>query len=62
MACTISCMISAVFIIGMIYFYNRTDLVALAKKNINLSESEKIRLEQLQRTDRSLRLKLKEKS
>ena len=25
MACAISCMISAVFIIGMIYFYNRTD-------------------------------------
>jgi len=25
MACTISCMISAVFIIGMIYFYNITD-------------------------------------
>ena len=25
MACTISCMISAVFIIGMIYFYNLTD-------------------------------------
>jgi uncharacterized protein YacL len=25
MACTISCMISAVFIIGMIYFYNMTD-------------------------------------
>ena len=25
MACTISCMISAVFIIGMIFFYNRTD-------------------------------------
>ena len=48
--------------IGSKYFYNRTDLVALAKKNINLSESEKIRLEQLQRTDRSLRLKLKEKS
>ena len=25
MACTVSCMISAVFIIGMIYFYNRRD-------------------------------------
>ena len=25
MACAVSCMISAVFIIGMIYFYNRTD-------------------------------------
>lgn len=25
MACTISCMISAVFLIGMIYFYNMTD-------------------------------------
>jgi hypothetical protein len=25
MACRISCMISAVFIIGMIFFYNRTD-------------------------------------
>ena len=25
MACAISCMISAAFIIGMIYFYNRTD-------------------------------------
>jgi uncharacterized membrane protein YkgB len=25
MACTISCMISAIFIIGMIYFYNMTD-------------------------------------
>ena len=25
MACTISCMISAVFIIGMIYFYHKTD-------------------------------------
>ena len=25
MACAISCMISAVFVIGMIYFYNMTD-------------------------------------
>ena len=25
MACTLSCMISTIFIIGMIYFYNKTD-------------------------------------
>jgi len=31
MACTISCMISAVFIIGMIYFYNRTNKSAIVK-------------------------------
>ena len=32
MACAISCMISAVFIIGMIYFYNRTDKSAIVKQ------------------------------
>jgi hypothetical protein len=31
MACTISCMISAVFIIGMIYFYNRTNKSEIVK-------------------------------
>jgi hypothetical protein len=31
MACTISCMISAVFVIGMIYFYNMTDKSAIVK-------------------------------
>jgi uncharacterized protein YacL len=31
MACTISCMISAVFIIGMIYFYNMTDKSKIVK-------------------------------
>jgi len=32
MACSISCMISAVFIIGMIYFYNRTDKSEIVKR------------------------------
>jgi len=31
MACAISCMISAIFIIGMIYFYNMTDKSAIVK-------------------------------
>lgn len=31
MVCTISCMISAVFIIGMIYFYNMTDKNKIVK-------------------------------
>ena len=31
MACTISCIISAVFIIGMIYFYNMTDKSEIVK-------------------------------
>ena len=31
MACTISCMISAIFIIGMIYFYNITDKSKIVK-------------------------------
>ena len=31
MACSISCMISAVFIIGMIYFYNITDKSTIVK-------------------------------
>jgi uncharacterized membrane protein YkgB len=31
MACTISCMISAVFVIGMIYFYNLTDKSKIVK-------------------------------
>jgi uncharacterized protein YacL len=31
MACTISCIISAVFIIGMIYFYNLTDKSEIVK-------------------------------
>jgi len=31
MACAISCMISAVFIIGMIYFYNLTDKSTIVK-------------------------------
>jgi uncharacterized protein YacL len=31
MACTISCMISAIFIIGMIYFYNITDKSTIVK-------------------------------
>lgn len=31
MACVISCMISAIFIIGMIYFYNMTDKSAIVK-------------------------------
>ena len=31
MACTISCMISAIFVIGMIYFYNMTDKSAIVK-------------------------------
>jgi uncharacterized membrane protein YkgB len=31
MACAISCMISAVFVIGMIYFYNLTDKSATVK-------------------------------
>ena len=32
MACSVSCMISAVFIIGMIYFYNRTDKSEIVKR------------------------------
>lgn len=32
MACAVSCMISAVFIIGMIYFYNRTDKSEIVKQ------------------------------
>ena len=32
MACTISCMISTVFIIGMIYFYNRTENSVVVKQ------------------------------
>lgn len=31
MACVVSCMISAVFIIGMIYFYNMTDKSVIIK-------------------------------
>jgi len=31
MACTISCMISAAFVIGMIYFYNMTDKSEIVK-------------------------------
>ena len=31
MACTISCMISTIFIIGMIYFYNMTDKSEIVK-------------------------------
>ena len=31
MACSISCMISAIFIIGMIYFYNMTDKSTIVK-------------------------------
>lgn len=31
MACSISCMISAVFVIGMIYFYNMADKSAIVK-------------------------------
>lgn len=31
MACTISCMISAIFVIGMVYFYNLTDKSATVK-------------------------------
>ena len=31
MACAISCMISAIFIIGMIYFYNMTDKSEIVK-------------------------------
>lgn len=32
MACSISCMISAVFVIGMIYFYNGTDKSEITKR------------------------------
>ena len=31
MPCAVSCMISAIFIIGMIYFYNMTDKSAVVK-------------------------------
>jgi hypothetical protein len=31
MACAVSCMISAIFVIGMIYFYNLTDKSAVVK-------------------------------
>jgi hypothetical protein len=31
MACTISCIISAIFVIGMIYFYNMADKSAIVK-------------------------------
>jgi hypothetical protein len=31
MACSISCIISAVFVIGMIYFYNMTDKSEIVK-------------------------------
>jgi hypothetical protein len=31
MACTISCMISAIFVIGMIYFYNMADKSVIVK-------------------------------
>ena len=31
MVCAISCMISAIFIIGMIYFYNLTDKSTIVK-------------------------------
>ena len=36
MACSISCMISAIFIIGMIYFYNRTDKSEIVKHYKNM--------------------------
>lgn len=32
MACAISCMISAIFVIGMVYFYNLTDKSAIVKQ------------------------------
>ena len=31
MACSISCIISAIFVIGMIYFYNMTDKSEIVK-------------------------------
>jgi hypothetical protein len=31
MACSISCIISAIFVIGMIYFYNITDKSKIVK-------------------------------
>lgn len=31
MACTISCIVSTIFVIGMIYFYNMTDKSAIVK-------------------------------
>ena len=31
MACAISCMVSAIFVIGMIYFYNLTDKSTIVK-------------------------------
>ncbi len=47
MACTISCMISAVFIISMIYFYNSTDKSTIVKQY-----KEKLSPELQQRYDR----------
>jgi hypothetical protein len=37
----------------------RTDMIALEQGNIPLAESEKVRLEVIQRADRSLRQKMK---
>lgn len=47
MTCAISCMISAVFIIGMIYFYNMTD-----KSEIVRSYKQKLPLELQKRYDK----------
>ena len=48
MACTISCMISAVFVIGMIYFYNITDKSEVVKHyKQKLSSDQQKRYEQI---------------
>ena len=48
MACTISCMISAVFVIGMIYFYNMTDKSEVVKHyKQKLSSDQQKRYEQI---------------
>ncbi len=50
MACTISCMISTVFIIGMIYFYNQTENSIVVKQY-----KETLSVELRQRYDRITR-------
>ena len=48
MACALSCMISAVFIIGMIYFYNMTDKSKIVKHyKSSLSSDLKTRFEKI---------------
>jgi uncharacterized protein YacL len=50
MACAISCMISAIFIIGMIYFYNRTSKSEIVKQyKVNMSKDLQDRYDKISR-------------